>query len=264
MTNDAISTWRKPRWERPQPGTQEWSPRGSTPPKVTMAFLPSRKRGSDGLLHPHRCNGLSRPIFPLLILIPWFLVEPPHAAGQSRTPVVISVGTHALTTPWYLRPVTDRVNPAFMIGTDHSIRSGDSWRFFYAVSLGFFRHHWWMTGVSIEPELGIGRSFAGGLQTDLRLGLGYMHYFWRRETLKLENGRYVEATDWGKPSLILPLSVTLGYGGSSGDPLSVSPFVSVRWAAQGLFLDEVPVMTHLFLLGGVRIQGDPEDTSGGR
>jgi hypothetical protein len=229
-----------------------------------MAFLPGRKRGSNGLLHPQRRDGFSRPIFPLLLLIPCFLVEPPHAAGQSGTPVVLSVGTHALTTPWYLGPVTQRVNPVFMIGTDHSIRSGDSWRFFYAVNLGFFRHHWWMTGVSIEPELGIGRSIAGGFQADLRLGLGYMHYFWRRETLKLENGRYVEATDWGKPSLILPLSVTLGYRGSSRHPLSVSPFVSARWAAQGLFLDEVPVMTHLFLLGGVRIQRDPEDTSGGR
>jgi hypothetical protein len=229
-----------------------------------MAFLPGWKRGLNGLLHPRRCAGFPRPIFLQILLISCLLVEAPHAAGQSGTPVILSAGAHALTTPWYPEPVTDRLNPAFMVGTDHAIRSGKSWRFFYTVNLGFFRHHWWMTGVSIEPELGIGRSVAGGVQADLRLGLGYMHYFWRRKTLELEDGRYVEATNWGKPSLILPLSVTLGYGGSSGHPLAVAPFVSARWAAQGLFLDEVPVMTHLFLLGGVRIQRGREDTSEGR
>lgn len=189
----------------------------------------------------------------------------PPAAAQSGTPVVLSMGTHSLTTPWYLGPVADRINPAFMVGTDRSIRTRDKWRFFYALNLGFFRHHWWMTGLSLEPELGIGRSIPGGFQADLRLGLGYLHYFWRRETLELKDGRYVKAADWGHPSLIVPLSLTLQYRGDSTDPLSVSPFVSARWAGQGLFLDEVPAMTHLFLFGGVRIErgqhGSPEGRS---
>jgi hypothetical protein len=81
-----------------------------------------------------------------------------------------------------------------------------------------------------------------------------MHYFWRRETLELENGVYSPATDWGRPSLMVPLSVMLGYRGSSARPLAVSPFVSARWAAQVLFTEEIPAMTHLFLLFGVRIE----------
>jgi hypothetical protein len=150
--------------------------------------------------------------------------------------------------------VNDRFNPAFLVGTDHTMKSGDHWRFFYGVNIGFFQHRWWMTGLSLEPELGIGRTLPGGLHADLRLGLGYMHYFWRRETLELEDGRYVEAKDWGRPSLILPLSMTLGYRGNPDTPVSVQPFVSARWGVQGLFLDEVPVMTHLLLLGGFRIE----------
>ena len=190
-----------------------------------------------------------------LLLLPLFCVlDTPWVAAQSSAPVVISVGTHALTVPWYTGPVADRLNPAFFVGTDHELRSGDHWQFFFGANLGFFRNHWWMTGVSLEPELGIGRSLLGGFHTDLRLGLGYMHYFWRRETLALENGRYVPATDWGRPSIILPLSATLGYRGDPDRPLSVSPFVSLRWAVQGLFLPEVPAMTHLFLLGGVRVE----------
>jgi hypothetical protein len=224
-----------------------------------MAFPPHSRPGSCG---PNRAS--RRGVLPLVLLLLTLGVDPPTAAAQSASPVVLAVGTHAMTVPWYVGPVTRRLNPAFMVGTDRSIRSGDSWRFFYGVSLGLFRHHWWMTGVSIEPELGIGRSIPGGFQADFRLGLGYMHYFWRRETLKLRDGQYVEATDWGTPSVILPLSASLGYRGDSGHPLSVSPFVSARWAVQGLFLDEVPAMTHLFLLGGVRIRRDRSNPPQGR
>ena len=111
-----------------------------------------------------------------------------------------------------------------------------------------------MTGVSIEPELGFGRSLPGGFHTDVRLGVGYLHYFWRRKTLKLEGGRYVPATDWGKPSIIAPISLMLGYRGAAANPVQVAPFVSVRWGIQGLFLDEIPAMTHFLLMGGVRIE----------
>ena len=192
----------------------------------------------------------------LLLTLPLLLclAGPSSVTGQSGFPVVLSAGTHSLTAPWYLGPVNDRFNPAFLVGTDHTMKSGDHWRFFYGVNIGFFQHRWWMTGLSLEPELGIGRTLPGGLHADLRLGLGYMHYFWRRETLELEDGRYVEAKDWGRPSLILPLSMTLGYRGNPDTPVSVQPFVSARWGVQGLFLDEVPVMTHLLLLGGVRIE----------
>jgi len=55
---------------------------------------------------------------------------------------------------------------------------------------------------------------------------------------------------------MVPLSVVLGYRGSSARPLPVAPFVSAQWAVQGLFLDEAPAMPHLLLLLGVRI--DPE------
>lgn len=191
-----------------------------------------------------------------------FSVQP--GATQTGSPVVLSMGTHALTVPWYPGPISNGFNPAFMVGTDHSIRSGDHWSFFYAVNVGFFRNQWWMTGISLEPELGIGRSLAGGFHADLRLGLGYMHYFWRRKTLEFNEGRYEESRSWGKPSLILPLSATLGYRGDSGDPLSVSPFVTARWGVQGMFLSEVPAMTHFLLLGGVRIERGQNDTGGGR
>ncbi len=174
--------------------------------------------------------------------------------AQSGSPVTIAVGTHSLTVPWHTPPVTYRLNPALLVGTDTPLKSGESWKLLLAVNLGFFRHHWWMTGVSLEPEVGVGRALPGGLYTDLRLGVGYMHYFWRRPRLELVDGRYVPDADWGNPSLIVPLSATVAYRGDPGDPLPVSPFVSARWGVQGLFRSEVAVATHLFLLGGVRLE----------
>lgn len=204
--------------------------------------------------------GIRNPILSALPIL-LALAGPAPAEGQSDFPVVLSAGAHSLTTPWYLSPVGDGFNPAFMVGTDHALKSGEHWSFFYGLNIGFFQHRWWMTGLSLEPELGIGRSLPGGFHADLRLGLGYMHYFWRREVLELEDGRYVEARDWGRPSLILPLSLNLGYRGDPDSPVSIQPFVSARWGVQGLFLEEVPAMTHLFLLGGVRIErgGDTSD-----
>jgi len=184
-------------------------------------------------------------------------------AGQAGFPVSVSVGAHALTVPWYPGPVTDRLNPAVMVGTDRSLRSGEHWGLSFGTSIGFFQDHWWMTGVSLEPELRIGRTLPGGLNADLGLGLGYMHYFWRRKTLELEDGSYVEATSWGRPSVILPLSLTLAYRGGPGRSGSVSPFISARWGVQGLFLEEIPAATHLFLLGGVRIQRGRDNRVGG-
>ena len=202
-------------------------------------------------------------ILPLLLLLHLGAPFLSPASAQSEFPITISAGAHALTLPWYPGPVTAGFNPTGMMGTDRTIRSSEHWRVYYGVSVGFFRHNWWFSGVSIEPELGIGWRIGGGFQTDFRIGLGYMHYFWRRKSLELKEGRYVEATDWGRPSLILPLSLTLGYPGAYDDPLSVSPFVTARWGIQGLFLKEVPVMTHLQFLGGVRIEDDEDKPTGG-
>lgn len=202
-------------------------------------------------------------ILPILFLLHLLGPLSFRAAAQSEFPITISGGAHALTLPWYPSPMGAGFNPTGMFGTDRTIRSSENWRFFYGVSLGFFRHNWWLSGVSIEPELGIGWRMGGGFQADFRIGLGYMHYFWRRKTLEMKEGRYVEARDWGSPSLILPLSLTLGYPGTLSDPLSVSPFVTARWGIQGLFLKEVPVMTHLQFLGGVRIEDDESKPGGG-
>jgi len=182
--------------------------------------------------------------------------------AQSSFPISVSAGTHALTFPWYLAPVNDRLNPAAMVGTDRSLRTGERWSLTLGMNVGFFQDHWWMTGVSLEPELRVGRMLPGGVKTDVGLGIGYLHCFWRRQTLALEDGRYVESTSWGRPSVIVPLSLTVAYRGDSSHPVSVSPFVTARWAVQGLFLDEIPAATHLFLLGGVRI-GRGRDAGGG-
>lgn len=179
------------------------------------------------------------------------------AKAQADLPVVLSVGAHALTVPWYPQPLSAGLNPMVTVGTDRMPGAGEGWKAFFSASVSFFRHRWWMSGVSLVPSVGMGKTFRGGLQTDARIGFGYMHYFWRRETLELKNGRYVDSGNLGRPSIVLPLSVTIGYRGRAEEPLSVSPFVTGRWAIQELFLEEVPAITHLSVLGGVRINRGP-------
>ena len=209
---------------------------------------PRSAKGSYERLHI-RCCG----ILTLILLLSLGVGNATSRAAQSRFPLVVSWGAHSLTVPWYPKPVTYRLNPVLIAGTEHTLKSGNRMRLYQAANLGFFQHYWWMTGVFLDTELGVSRALPLRLHADLRLGVGYMHYFWRRNTLELREGRYVAAKDWGKPSVMIPLSVVLGYHRNSLRPLPVAPFVSAQWAVQGLFLDEVPAMTHLLILFGVRI-----------
>jgi hypothetical protein len=133
------------------------------------------------------------------------------------------------------------------------LKSGRHTQLYHTANLGFLQHYWWMTGVFLNTELGVRQALPLGFYADMRVGVGDMHYFWRRKSLELKDGSYVQATNWGKPSLMLPLSVGLGYRGSSTRPIAVVPFVSMQWVIQALFADEVPVMTHHFILFGVRM-----------
>jgi hypothetical protein len=115
-----------------------------------------------------------------------------------------------------------------------------------------------MTGIIIGSEFGVGCALPLGLHSDLRLGAGYLHYFWRRKSLELKDGEYVQATNWGRPSVMFPLSIVLGYRGRPERPLTVAPFACMQWAVQTPFIDESPAMTHLFFLVGVRIDWGQE------
>jgi hypothetical protein len=202
--------------------------------------------------------------FQFLILILLLSFGNTAFARQSRFALLVSCGTQSLTVPWHLGPITDRLNPTFLVGAERTLRPGSRLRLYHMANLGFFQHYWWMSGVFLDTELGASYVLPLGFRVDLRLGVGYMHYFWRRKILELRNDKYVQVTDWGKPSLMVPLSVELGYCGSSTHPLAISPFVSVQWAVQGLFLDEVPVMPHLLILVGARIPFERIKLTGGR
>ena len=132
-------------------------------------------------------------------------------------------------------------------------------RLYQTANLGFIQHYWWMNGLFLNTELGSRYALPLGFHADVRLGVGYMHYFWRRKVLELKDGVYVPVTDWGKPALMVPLSVELGYHGRA-----IAPFVSVQWAVLGLFLDEVPALPHLLMLVGARIPLVQTKPTGGR
>ena len=174
-------------------------------------------------------------------------------AAQTEFPLVISGGMHALTFPWHLGPATKHISPAFMVGTERTLKSGGRFRLYQTANLGFFQHHWWISGAFLNTELGGSCRLFLGFHVDLRLGVGYMHCFHRRKILKLKDGKYVQSTDWGVPSLMAPLSLELGYRGQSGRPLFFAPFVSLQFAFQALFRDKVPGLPHMFILVGVRI-----------
>jgi hypothetical protein len=126
-----------------------------------------------GELNVRSCNRLLLVILLLLVCIG--IVTP--LAAESRFPLVISGGTHSLTVPWHLGPVTKRLNPALTVGTERTLKRGSRTRLYQTANLGFFQHYWWMTGVFLDTELGGSYALPRGFHADLRLGVGYLHYF---------------------------------------------------------------------------------------
>ncbi len=183
--------------------------------------------------------------------------SPAAAEELARYRATVAAGSHSLTVPWHPGPVTDRFHPAVAMGGERRLTTRGRLELYLAADLGLFRHYWWMTGVSVEPGLGLGCRLPVGLRADVKLGVGYLHYFWRRPILELEDGRYAVATDWGRPSLVVPLSVMVGYRGTGHRPLVAAPFLSARWMAQALFADQVPLVPHFQLLLGVRVDLEP-------
>jgi hypothetical protein len=190
---------------------------------------------------------------PLTVMLIFFLCSVSFAFNKSRISYTFSMGTQALTVPWYLDPIFKRLNPAFSTGAEYPVKKWKSISIYETVNAGFLQHYWWMTALYLDTDCGARFAFPFGFCSDINAGLGYMHYFFRRKTMELRNGEYIQAPDWGKPSIILPLSIGLGYIGKPGHALSVAPFLSMKWIVQGTFLEEIPAMTHILLSAGIRM-----------
>ena len=199
-----------------------------------------------------------------ILLFLFFIINATSLTAQSRFPFVVSGGVQAVTVPWYMKPIKYRLNPVLTVGTERIFKPGGSLQWLYTANIGILRNYWWMTGAFADVEIGFRHSLPLGFYDDMRLGAGYMHYFWRRETFELKDGKYVRAIDFGNPSGIVPLSIVLGYRGNSARPKKIIPFVSAQWIFHVLLKEEIPALTHVLILGGVRITLGQDKQTGRR
>lgn len=172
---------------------------------------------------------------------------------QGRRPLVISVGTHAASFPLYNKPLTYRINPGMVIGTEFTHKKGQHFRFYQTANLGTFHHKFMGTSVFVNTDVALGYTTGFGLYADVLLGVGYLHTFRPRKVFAVKNEEFEQVTDWGKPSFMIPLSVELGYKIKGDKRFSVSPFVMYKWFAQVPNNKSIPVMSHLLLTIGTKI-----------
>lgn len=190
----------------------------------------------------------------IIIMAAFFAGTDASAFTASRVSFTVTMGTQALTIPWYVNPLFKRVNPAFSVGAAYPLKRWKYIDLYQSVNTGFLQHYWWMSALYLDTESGTRFTAPFGFYADVNAGLGYMHYFLRRETMVLKNGSYVREPDRGMPSIIVPMSLSLGYSGKPDQQPLFAPFLSIRWILQGMFLEEIPAMSHMLLMAGVRIQ----------
>ena len=199
---------------------------------------------------------MNRPFIIFLSIITFIAnanAQPDSVKAKKPLPLVIAMGTHTLSFPWYNKPLTYRFNPALMVGTEFTHKQTKHFRFYQPVGLGYFQHEFMESGVFINTDLGFSYLTGFGLHVDLLLGGGYLHSFSRRELFEVRNGEYEKVTDWGRPSAMFSLALALGYQFDSNRRPIFSPFIQYRWFAQTPYAQELPALTHLLLTVGVRI-----------
>lgn len=201
---------------------------------------------------------MSRPLVAslLVFLLPSGVLAQSEAVESKRSlPLVLAVGTHALSFPLYNKPLTYRFNPVAMLGTEFTHTASSHLRLTQPLNLGFFQHEFVESGVFLNTDLALSYLTSFGLHADLLLGAGYLHAFSRRDVFELKDGQPSEVTDWGQPSVMLSLAGALGYEVQTRRSLSVSPFIQYRWFVQtpSPYHALTPALSHVLLTAGAKI-----------
>jgi hypothetical protein len=122
---------------------------------------------------------------------------------------------------------------------------------FQTAKLGVSYHQYAQTAVQLYSEFGYRRMVWQGLGAEIRAGAGYLHTFPATEIFKLDNGRYTQKRNFGRPQVMAGAALGLNYA-LPGNTWIRRVFVDYQFFLQMPFVKNyVPLLPNTVLHLGV-------------
>jgi hypothetical protein len=109
-----------------------------------------------------------------------------------------------------------------------------------SVQSGFFYNNAAGSALFVHVDQGIRSRFKCGFFSEASLGIGYFHAFHPGDIYKRNSlDEYAKTTDFGKPSLMLSMSETIGFDLSQRYGIPIAPFIKGQWMVSYPYFDMV-------------------------
>jgi hypothetical protein len=168
-------------------------------------------------------------------------------AGYRNWPVVVGLQFHSLSMPlsdWK----TSFSNLGLSLGTE--FRYNRRATLLQSVQVGYYRNKYAGDGLFVAPQL-VYRPQFGPLFAELKAGAGALYTMQPSQSLELQDGQWQTHDHGGKPTLMLPVGVSIGYNGRQAAP-AFAPFVSYQVFVMHGYNPGVPVVPNRLLQIGFR------------
>ncbi len=194
---------------------------------------------------------------PLLVVscLGWlaFTVEPGRAWGDAageyevktkpKLTVMLSLGSHNISWPFQ---ILTPAHPLVKLGIEFPLcRTSFGYVPCRFNAGGFINKDFDLHGLFLNVESGFRAESNLGLFAELTASVGYLHTFEGRQTyFRDEEGRWREATDWGRPNFLGGFGLGLGYGLERFN-IPVQQYSQYQWFIQAVYVKhDIPLMAH--------------------
>lgn len=145
---------------------------------------------------------------------------------------------------------TQPLHPGISAGTEFRYNTNLKNQWFQTARVGFLYHRYAQTAIQLYTELGYRRQIWRGTAAELRLGGGYLHSFPGTEIFRLQDGRYTQKRNFGRPQAMAGGTFGLSYA----LPLGAAPriFLDYQFYLQMPFVKSyVPLLPNTALHLGI-------------
>jgi hypothetical protein len=176
-------------------------------------------------------------------------------AQERKRPVTFSIFNNGTSLPGagFLGVFSKTIHPGFSIGTYHIYHAGEKHELFQTFKFGFFYHRFVQYGIQLYSEAGYRYLFKCGWYAEGMLGAGYIHSIPDVQIFILKDGKYVKKKNFGKPEMMIPVSLAVGYDLEKKCNTPLRIFLQYQLWMQTPFVNKyVPLLPNTALHLGVR------------
>lgn len=169
-------------------------------------------------------------------------------------PISISLSSHSWSFPLTNIGRIKPFYPGFSLGTEFYYIKKERGRLMQTMEVGGFANSNQGSALYFNSNLTYRFTTRYGLMTEIGLGLGYYHGFYRSQTfLQNESGEYSAIANNGIPASSSNISFALGYDLSKRSDKKVVPFIRYQWIASTRYWSIIGIRPNGLLHLGVQI-----------